>query len=483
MGKKYSAILITGVIAAVLFHSCASRSALRQDNLANAALSGDYLSAVKKIQKKTQLYGKLNQFLYNMDIGVLFHYAQVYDSSNVYLLRAADIFQELFARSITNEAAAVLTNDNVRPYRSRPYELAMLHQLIAFNFQALGSNDEALVETRRAQLLFNEWERKDKSGNKFTNDPMFHYTSSIAYDAAGEFDNAMISLYKAVEAFQKGPLTLPEPVKNYAYYQFKKNDRDDDNSRLKLNATLPESSVDGVGNEFSEIILIGYAGKGPALNEQTWWGTWIKDGLLVVNHTDENGKMHTMTLPAPPLPESELRKAEKGQRTESGTTFHIKFALPAVKTFPSQTDHFIVRGDKIGKQFQSVVINDLDKQLEKNLEDTRAATMTRTVIRVVLRTIAAQQAKNQIQTNNGVANLLLNVGTDLLTDQLEHADARNCFLVPKQVHIARIPVKPGTYSVSVDAVDFRGVVLGTKSFDAIAVKNREKKFIFYPSLK
>lgn len=482
MKIKYSAIFIAGVIVALLFQSCASRSALRQDNL-SAAVSGDYVSAIKKIQKKPKLYGKLNQFLYNMDIGVLFHYAQMYDSSNVYLLRSVDIFQDLFARSITNEAAAVLTNDNVRPYRSRPYELAMLHQLIAFNFQALGNNDEALVETRQAQLLFNEWERKDKSGNKFTNDPMFHYTSSIAYDAAGEFDNAMISLYKAVDAFQKGPLVLPEPVKNYAYYQFRKNDRSDDNSRLKLTATLPESSVEGVGNDLSEIVLIGYAGRGPALDEQSWWGTWVKDGVLIVNHTNVNGTMETMTLPAPSLPESELRKAEKGKTTKSGTTFHIKFALPAIKTFPSQTDHFVVRGDKIGKQYTSIVINDLDKQLEKNLEDTRAATMTRTVIRVVLRTIAAEQAKSQIQTNNGMANLLLNVGTDILADQLEHADARNCFLVPKQVHIARIPVKPGTYSVTVDAVDSRGVVIGTKSFDGIAVKNREKKFIFYPSLK
>jgi hypothetical protein len=483
MGKRYSAIFIAGVVASLIFQSCASRSALRQDNLSNVSDSGDYLSAIKKVQKKPKLYGNLNQFLYYMDIGVLFHYAQVYDSSNVYLLRASDIYHDLFARSITSEAAAVLTNDNIRPYRSRPYELAMLHQLIAFNYQALGNNDEALVETRQAQLLFNEWERKDKSGNKFTNDPMFHYTSSIAYDAAGEFDNSMISLYKAVDAFEKGPLTLPDPIKNYAYYQFKKNDRDDDNNRLKLAATIPENAVDGVGNELSEIILVGYAGRGPALTEKNWWGTWVKDGLLVVNHTDEIGRNEIMTLPAPSLPESELRKAEKGQTTKSGTTFHIKFALPAVKTFPSQTDHFVVHGEKIGKQFKSIVINDLDKQLEKNLEDTKAATMTRTVIRVVLRTIAAQQAKAQIQTNNGVANLLLNVGTDLITDQLEHADARNCFLIPKQVQIARIPVKPGTYSVTADAVDSRGVVIGTKAFDGIVVKNREKKFIFYPSLK
>jgi hypothetical protein len=481
--KKPVQIFVTAVIVAIVFQSCASRSALRQDNLASAIISGDYLTAIKSIQKKPQLYGKLNQFLYNMDIGVLYHYARLYDSSNTYLLGAADIYQELFARSVTNEAAAVLINDNIRPYRSRPYELSMLHQLIAFNYLAKGNNDDALVETRSAQLLFNEWERKDKRGTKYTNDPMFHYTSSIAYDAAGEFDNAMISLYKAVEAFQNGPLKLPEPIRNYAYYQFKRNDRESDNTLLKLTATQPQASVDGVGNELSEIILIGYAGRGPALDEKTWWGTWVKDGLLIINHTDDNGKVETMTLPAPPLPEQELRKAEKGEKTKSGTTFHVKFALPGIKEFPSQTDHFIARCENAGKKVESIVINDLDKQLEKNLEDTRAATVTRTVIRVVLRTIAAEKAKKEIQTNNSMANLLLNVGTDILADQLEHADARNCFLIPKQVHIARIPVKPGTWSVTADAVDVRGAVIGTKSFDSLAVKRGEKKFVFYSSLK
>lgn len=481
--KKALQIFVVGVASAIVFQSCATRSALRQDSLTSAMVNGDYLTAVKSIQKNPKLYGKLNQYLYYMDIGVLFHYAQLYDSSNVYLQRAVDINLELFTRSVTNEAAAILTNDNIRPYRSRPYELSMLHQLIAFNFLAKGNTESALVETRRAQLLFNEWERKDKNGTKYTNDPMFHYISSISYDASGEYDNSMISLYKAIEAFQNGPLKLPEEVQNYAYYQFIKNDREGDNSLLQLTATRPQSQVDGIGNEVTEIIVIGYAGRGPALDEKTWRGTWVRDGMLVVNHTGPNGATETMTLPAPSLPEKELQKAEKGEKTKSGTTFHIKFALPEIKKNPSQTDRFIARCVNCGKTAESIVINDLEKQLEKNLEDTRAATLARTVIRVVLRTIAAEKAKNEMQTGNSMANLLLNVGTDLLADQLEHADARNCFLVPKQVHVARIPVNPGTWSVSVDALDQQGMVIGTKTFDSLTIKRGEKRYLFYSSLK
>ncbi len=201
----------TIVLSLVLFcltllSSCTTKSTLRYEKLANATLNNQFLPAIKQIQSKPGLYSKTNEFLYNMDIGMLYHYAEMYDSSNAYLLRAADIYEELFTRSVTNEAAAVLLNDNVRPYRSKPYELVMLHQIIGFNYLAKQNVEDAMVETRRTQLLFNEWERKARNDEKYTNDAMFHYLSSILYDSKRETSDAMISLYKSVQAYQKVPL-------------------------------------------------------------------------------------------------------------------------------------------------------------------------------------------------------------------------------------------------------------------------------------
>ncbi|MBN1307194.1 MAG: hypothetical protein JXA18_04705, partial [Chitinispirillaceae bacterium] len=212
-------------------------------------------------------------------------------------------------------------------------------------------------------------------------------------------------------------------------------------------------------------------------------GTWIKDGLLVVHHTGANGEQETMTLPAPALPPEELMKAQKGRKTESGTTFHIKFALPQVRTIPSLTNYFSVRCGGQEKRATSIVINDLDKQAMRHLEDSRGTTLARTVVRVVLRTIAAQAAKNRMQTGNTAANLLLNIGTDLLADQLEKADTRSCFLLPKTVQIARLPVKPGIHSIDVEARGADGSVIGLKSFTDITVRAHEKKFVFYPSFR
>jgi hypothetical protein len=471
-------VLSTGLV------SCAARSALRLEKLENFSSGNDYYSAIKIIQKNPKLYGNTNKLLYYMDLGVLFHYAGNYDSSNSYLLKAADIYDELFAKSVTNEAAALLTNDNIRPYRSRPYEIVMLHELIALNYMSEGNFEEALVETRRTQLLFNEWERKDKKETKYSSDGMFHYLSSIAYDAQGETDNSLISLYKSVEAYQKGPVLLNESIKNYAYYTFEKNDRASDNQLLKITPSVPQENINDLGNGLSEIIVVGYAGKGPVIKEDAWWGTYIMGGLLIVNHTLPDGKNETFSMPAPILPADEVMKAENGKRTEAGTTFHIKFALPEVKPSSSLTKNFTVRvNPEIPGPVNTILINDLDKQCRKNLEDTRNMTMLRTVVRVVLRTIAAQKAKERMQTSSPFANLLINVGTDILADQLEKADTRSCFLMPGSVQIARIPVKPGTYSVEVAANSISGGVLGSRVFENIKVSAHEKKIIFYSSLK
>jgi hypothetical protein len=472
------------LLCAALLGSCTGGAALRFNSLRGYTERNDYGAAIASIKKnESAWYGSANRFLYYMDIGALYHYAGAFDSSSRYLQQAAATYDDLYARSITNEAASLLINDNVRPYRSRPYELVMLHQLNALNYRFAGNNDDALVESRAVQLLFNEWERNNPHDQKYADDAMFHYLSSIFYDAAGNYDDAMISLSKAVETFEKGPLTLPPGLRNYAYYMLRLNNRDQDTGLLHISADMPRDKVAGIHNGETEIVLIGYAGRGPELVEDKWWGTYVRGGLLAVDHYDDHGTIEAFTMPAPLLPDKEYEKAAEGQKNDIGTTFHVSFSLPKMRTARSWTSYFTAKIAPDAAPVASIVINDLDLQLAKNLEDTKAATMTRTVIRTVLRTIAAQTAKSKMETSSPLANLLLNVGTDALADQLEHADVRTCFLLPKTVQIARIPVAPGTYTVQAEAHNAEGVVIGTKAFENIEVKQGQKKFLMYCSFK
>ncbi len=470
------------IALSLFFVSCATRAQKRFEQLGKATESGNYAKAINTVQKKKDLYGKTNRLLWYMDIGILFHYDEKYDSSNIYLEQALQTYDELFTKSITNEAASLITNDNIRPYRSKPYEIILVHMVKALNYQALGDAEAALVETRRAQLLFNEFDRKYKDGEKYHSDGMFHYLSYLNYDAIGETDNAMISLFKAVEAYQKGVVSLPNYVSDNAARMLKINDRESDVELLKIGSAQGKSPLPKIDNGQTEIIFIGNAGKGPVLQEEVWWGTYVRDGLLVVNHTGPDGKNETMSLPAPGLPPKEIEKAQKGKKTLSGTTFHIKFSMPQLQIRPSLTEYFTVNHSSFSKPQKSVVLNNYDKLALQNMEDTKNATLLRTVIRVVLRTISAQKTKGALTTNNPLANLALSIGTDIMADQLEKADTRSCFLIPKTMQMLRIPVEPGLHKIEVKAHSKSGV-LSSKTFENIQVKKGQKRFVFLSSIR
>lgn len=470
--------------AGALILSCTSLSLRRVEEFADITAEGDYAAGIEQIRSSKQLYGDRNAFLYFLDIGILFHYAGEFDSSLHYLGRAEQVLDDLYARSITNEAASLLTNDNLRPYRSRRYERILLHQFLSFNYLARGELDESLVETRKVQLVFESYAEKDKGKSKYREDGMSHFLSAMVYTARSERDNAAISLFKSVRAYRDGPIELPGMVRDLAYHELMEAGREDDVKLLGLTPGASKNEITGLDDDRSEIVLVGYAGKSPILDEQVFWGTYVVDGLLVIHYRDPRGDMVTATFSAPPLPEveREKREGEEKDKVKSGSTFHIKFALPTAVRRHSETSHFAVGVDS-APSHRTEVLTNTDLLLEKDLEDNWNAILLRTAVRVVLRTIAAQKAKREMATESPVANLLINVGTDALSSQLEKADTRMCFLLPQTVQLARIPVEPGSHRVTAQARGRSGEILDSKTWEAVEIRPGDTKFLFFPSVR
>lgn len=468
-------------LCAVAIVSC-STGLKRFHLLSDTASKGNYLKCVKDIRKAKKLYGDNNRFLYFMDQGVLFHYAEEYDSSLYFFETAEKVLDDLYARSITNEAAALLTNDLLRPYPSKRYEEVLLHQLMSFDYLGKNKPDEALVETRKFQLIVDRFKSKDGRASTYEDDGMVQYFSSIVYGEQGFKDDAAISLFNAIKAFRKSPVEPPKQVLDQAFYLFKDLGRSEDINQLSLSSSTPKENVWGFSGEESEIILVGYAGRGPDLGQVTFAGTYVVGGFIVGGYSKPDGEFVHVSLPAPLLPESEMKKLEEGKKNSAGTTFHIKFALPVAMSLPSQTARFSVSVDNASSGVESVVLANNDALLLQDVSDNMDATLVRTAIRVVIRTIAAQKAKQKMETASPLANFLLNVGTDVLSDQLEKADTRVCFLVPKTIQIARIAVKPGMHRVEAFAQNSSGGIVGKKTWETLDVRPNEKKFIFFPSL-
>jgi hypothetical protein len=87
-----------------------------------------------------------------------------------------------------------------------------------------------------------------------------------------------------------------------------------------------------------------------------------------------------------------------------------------------------------------------------------------------------------VRTDNALLNLLVSLGTDLLADQLEQADVRLWFLLPRTLEVARIPAPAGRHVVQVAAENADGKVLRTETREVV-VRPGGKTFVFFNSLK
>ena len=462
--------LILLLATTLFFMACANKSMTRYEALAPVFEHNGFEAAINEVKKQQEdLYGEKTEFLYYFDLGVLYHYNGNYKESAQNFDKAEKIYDDLYTHSVTNEAAAIVTNDNIRPYRARPFEVLVLHEMQIMNYLAQRDIDGAMVEVSRAQKAMTELYQKD---NDKTNDNGFlRYLTAIVYEMAGEPDEAAIAYYKTVRAYDENILNLPKEAREFVIENLIRSDREDDLKKLKLDNSIETTKAKAAYDLGQEIIIVGYAGHGPILTELKMSGTYVNGGMLNLTYKDsKTGKITSSNIGAPPV-----------AGASNGETFHISFALPEAHSFKSLVQRFNVTVDnKSGLRTEKVMA--LDKELEMNLKDDFASTMTRTAIRVVLRTIASQAAKKAMKSDNALLNIFTSIGTDIAQDQMEKADLRIALFLPNSFQMTRIPVEPGSHEVSVAAEGDAGTVK-VFNFGSVPVKKGEKKFIFVPAVK
>ncbi len=78
-----------------------------------------------------------NKLLFLLENGLIAHYQERYETSNRYFAAAERLSDELYTRSISREAAALVTNDAVRKYRGESFEMVAIHYYRALNYLSL----------------------------------------------------------------------------------------------------------------------------------------------------------------------------------------------------------------------------------------------------------------------------------------------------------------------------------------------------------
>lgn len=463
---KRIALLLSSLL---MLCSCANKAMTRYEALAPTLEKKGYTETIKEIdKKKDKLYGENSAYLYHFDLGTLYHYNGENEKSIMHLEQAEQIYDDLYTRSVTNEAAAVVTNDNIRPYRARPFEIILMHQLQIMNYLAMKNVDDALVEVKRAQIALDALYQKDQ--DKVNDNGFLRYLCGIVYEMAGEDDDAAIAYIKAAKAFKEGNIEMPKEIWEYICESLRRMDRESDLNSLGYKPVDSTPKADDARRMGQEIVLVGYAGHSPILGELYMSGTFVSGGSMHLNYKDaQTGRTSSLTLIAPIVPNA------------GSGTFHIGFALPEKKTLKQKTHHFFAKVDNSLKVIPERVM-DMDSELEKNIKEETPTTITRTVVRVAARTIAAQTAKNATQTGNDLLDLVKNVGVDIAQSQLEQADLRVGLFMPNYIYVTRIPVEAGVHSLNVKAINKNNSPIDEFNFNKVTVEKGQKRFLFVPSI-
>jgi hypothetical protein len=188
-------IVIFGGLLAAVWLGCAHHPT-KMHKVRMLMAKEDYAQALLEFG---EIGGSENDALYLLEHGLLLHYAGDYRQSNEVFERAEILSEDLYTKSISREAASLVTSDHVLEYVPKPFEQILINYFRALNYMFLGMKEDALVECRKASdklALYSEEESRP-----YRRDAFIENLTGILYEWDGEINDAFISYRNAVTGY------------------------------------------------------------------------------------------------------------------------------------------------------------------------------------------------------------------------------------------------------------------------------------------
>lgn len=470
------------VIFSALFLCSCSKSMQRFDQLNQAYMDNGFGAAINEIQThKEDLYGENDKFLYYYDLGVLFHYNHDFDNSIEAFNRARQIYDESFTRSVTDEAAAMVSNDNARPYQPRPFEVLLLCEFQILNYLGKNDPDGALVEVKQAQIIAEQLYQKD---NEKTNDNGFlRYLTALVYEMKGEKDDAAIAYYETVKAYKESSTALPKEVYGIVSDRLLVAEREGDFQNFGL-APAPTVLAKNTRNN-GELIFVSYRGRAPILRNVVYAGGFANNEFFFAVDDEAFKDLEGIRVPFPTDALDELL-GPLGVTTAMIPTLFVAVPYPTGVTTvdAGNRDDIGVKSVEIefknGLTYTPELVYDANAELERNVADDRTVNMVRTVSQTLIKAAPLVLA-NKVATEKAGAlgGFASRVGGDAALRALAQSDTRIGSFNPRQITMTRIPVQEGSYQFEIRGKDDSNNVV--KSYKmSVPVKKGEKKVVLIP---
>ena len=465
------AILLVSVVG------CASTARVQQDVQRQMQL-GNYAGALEIVEaERDGAYDGKNRLIYYLERGMLLHSDGQYAESNAAFEQAKRIADDLYTESLSGIGVSLMTNDYALDYAGENFERTLIHLFSAMNYSQLGDLDSALVEARQVGDYLRKLQIDTPGENVYQEDAFARYLAALLYEASGEYDAALVSFKKAIEAyaqygraFSVAPPPSLYPNAERVAARLGRWARED----------LERLGSPGIAREIppgtGELVILHYNGLAP-----------IKDQMRI-------------TIPfsqAWPLVLALQAATDDQAREQIGRATAVIGSIRGVDVVSVAFPKYVPRPYSIARMEPRVagaaqitgpeLVEDIGAIAEKDLEDRKGRIYAKTVARAAIKfaiqkgaEVAARQADNEYGS-------LLSAGTQIVGNLAryasEQADKRVWSTLPDKIYMSSMVLPAGTHDVEIDFVTAQSSVVESRTIPQVEVAPGGRRFIVVRTVK
>ena len=412
--------------------------------------------------------------------GLVAHYADRYQESNTALSRAESISEDLYTRSISKEAAALLTTDLVRPYPGVRYERLLSHYYRILNYLYLNEIEDALVECRRATRLIRYYVNEDEDYD-FFGGPFLAYLSGILFESSGELNDAFISYQQAEEYYERASsktgVSFPENLGVSLVRLARQLGFSEEEALYRRRFGDPHERTEGYG----ELILFYESGYVPSKYEETLTFPILKSDLSE-DDTKKGRKKRKNSEFARTLVS---RRGKSYSKSKLEYLLHV--AMPAIRSNrPRLTGIAAEAGDV---EQRGVLVADVETMAIETLKSQEGSFLLRTVARALLKYLAyrevtkksedADESENKGARKNEIWADLIGRAVNVVNIATERADTRSWQTLPNQIFLVRMRLPTGSHTVTLLFSDGVSRQREVESLEDVVIRENEATFLNY----
>ena len=417
---RYS-IRIGGILAALtilLLQGCAT-SAQKSAGMREALMQGRPDMALVEVEKE----GETDDVMVNMNRGILRRMNGDYKGSNEAFELAKNKIEELYSTSLTEQAGAVIINDETISFDGDRYEQVLIHAYKALNYIDMGDLDAARVEILQSDVKMMEW------GESPEEDPFMRYLAGIIFETLGEYDDALVAYRNAVSVYKKSKerhgLNVPNQLKEdllrslaraKLWSEYKQYKREFGMQNWKPQKTR------GMG----EIIVLMNNGLAPQRDQKSF------------------------------------------QSYSSELALNVRIAVPDYPLPPAYVNQ--VRLRVAGQQELLQTVANIDGLARASLSDDMPVITTRAIARAVVK------KKSEKEVGESDAGIFGQLAMMVINQATEIADTRCWNTLPQEIQLSRMYLPEGKHNLTMDIIGPGGVVVDSYNMP-VTVKAGRKTII------